>query len=403
MVRITGVFVSLALLVAAGCGEDTGEALQGHGHHGGHLAETYAAVVLASYEDSLAAAEELDRAIGELVKSPSAANLEAARTAWYAAREPYLQTEAYRFYDGPIDHEPKGDDDEEGPEGLLNAWPLDENYIDYVADDAEAGIVNDPSVEISKEELAALNAQGGEENIATGYHAIEFLLWGQDRSETGPGARPHTDYVTGNGGTAETQDRRGEYLTAVSSLLVDNLQSLVDAWKPDEDNYRAELEGLEEGQALERILTGMIILSGFETGGERLQTALDTGEQEDEHSCFSDNTTRDMVQDVRGIQNVYLGRYETVDGDTVSGERSVRDAVADRDEALAEKVEARIAESLELAEALERPFDREISLDNEEGRERVAALIASLRTQEEDLMDVFQEFELTVDIPQPGE
>ena len=110
-----------------------------------------------------------------------------------------------------------------------------------------------------------------------------------------------------------------------------------------------------------------------------------------------------MVQDVRGIQNVYLGRYKAVDGKTISGERSVRDAVADKDEALAKKVEDRIAESLELAEALKRPFDREISLDNDEGRERVAALVASLRTQEEDLMDVFQEFGLTVDIPQPGE
>ena len=143
----------------------------------------------------------------------------------------------------------------------------------------------------------------------------------------------------------------------------------------------------------------MIVLSGFETGGERLQTALDTADQEDEHSCFSDNTHRDMVQDVRGIQNVYLGSYERIDGSTVSG-TGVIDVVAALDEDLAEKVEARIAESLSLAEELVPPFDQEIALDNAQGRTRVEALVESLLLQEEDLFDIFSAFGLSVEIPE---
>ena len=353
--------------------------------------KTYSKVVLASYEDSLAGAEELDAKIGEFLAAPSAKGLEDARDAWLAAREPYLQTEAYRFYDGPIDTP------NDGPEGQINAWPLDENFIDYVEGDADTGIINDLDEDIGAEDLLALNEQGSEKNIATGFHAIEFLLWGQDLSEDGPGERPYSDYVAG--GTAENQGRRGEYLRAVSGLLVEQLAGLVDEWKAgDDDNYRAALEKAKPSEGLRRILTGLTILTGFETGGERLQTAYDTGDQEDEHSCFSDNTHRDMVQDVRGIQNVYLGSYARTDGSVVKG-TSIRVAVGTVDEGLADEIAERMKESLRLAEALRPPFDQEIATDNDTGRERVLSLIDSLREQEELLMDVFTTFELDQVVP----
>ena len=154
---------------------------------------TYSQIVLASYQDSLAAAQAMDTTLQAFTAAPSAATLGAAKTAWLTSREPYLQTEVYRFYDGPID-------DADGPEGLMNAWPLDESYIDYVDGMPTAGIVNG-SEELSATNLEALNEQGGEENVATGYHAIEFLLCGQDMRDTGPGARPDTDIA--DMGTAE--------------------------------------------------------------------------------------------------------------------------------------------------------------------------------------------------------
>src|SRR5689334_2519192 len=187
------------------------------------------------YSAAVTAAEDLRDAIDGLVESPSEATLEAARNAWLAAREPYGQTEVYRFYDGPIDNP------EDGPEGQINAWPLDEAYVDYVEGDATAGIINKPAMfpTLSKELIAEQNEKGAEENISSGYHAIEFLLWGQDRSDTGPGARPHTDYLAN--GTATNQQRRGEYLGLVAELLVDDLQSVSEQWTPGGDNYSTEL------------------------------------------------------------------------------------------------------------------------------------------------------------------
>ena len=67
-----------------------------------------------------------------------------------------------------------------------------------------------------------------EANVATGYHAIEFLLWGQDLNGTGPGAgkRPATDYRRANC-TGGNCDRRAAYLKAATDLLVSDLEEMV--------------------------------------------------------------------------------------------------------------------------------------------------------------------------------
>lgn len=270
--------------------------------------DNYATLVSATYADSVASARALKTAIDAFVAAPSAAGLEAARTAWLEAREWYGQTEAFRFYGGPIDGE-------DGPEGLLNAWPLDEAYIDYVEGNAAAGIINDPKQQISAERLAQLNERGGEENVATGWHAIEFLLWGQDRSDSGPGARSYTDFVDGQAANAE---RRRLYLSTVAAMLVEHLDGVAKAWTPGEKNYRARFVASGE-QGIQRMLTGLGTLSRGELAGERMEVAMDTQDQEDEHSCFSDNTHRDIVGNARGIQNVWEGRYLARDGKRIEG------------------------------------------------------------------------------------
>ena len=355
----------------------------------------YADIVSASYADSLSSAQDLDAAIDSFVAAPDAAGLSAAQDAWKASREPYLQTEVYRFYNGPIDNE------EDGPEGLLNAWPLDENYIDYVLNadgtfDDTAGIVNDTSAEITAANLEALNEKDGDANIATGYHAIEFLLWGQDTSTTGPGDRAYTDYVTGEGGTHANQDRRGTYLGVASEMLVGHLQGLVDAWDSSKsDNYRSEFLAAEDAEGLRRIMTGMILLAGFETGSERLQPALDNKSQEDEHSCFSDNTHRDMIQDVQGVMNVWKGSYTKLDGSKIEG-TGIYDVINEQDADLATKIDGQLTAALDAANALVVPFDQEIAEGNTDGNARVQATITALFELETGLQEAFTLLGLTI-------
>jgi putative iron-regulated protein len=341
------------------------------------VAAHYAALVHAGYEDTLNSARTLQSAVSAFMAAPSADTLQTARRAWLAAREVYGQTEAFRFYGGPID-------DAKGPEGRINAWPMDESFVDAVVGKPQGGLIGNRKFAITKASLSAQNERGGEENIATGWHAIEFLLWGQDLSETGPGQRSADDFIDGK---APNADRRRQYLAVATALLVDDIGTLVRAWAPGHKaNYRARFERAGT-EALRRMLVGIGSLSRGELAGERLEVALASQDQEDEHSCFSDNTHLDVVANALGIENVWLGRYKRADGSVLQGP-SLRDLVAQRDAALAERTTQQIRQTVLAAEAIQAPFDREIiGGADAPGRRRVQKTIVSLVQQSKDLVD----------------
>ena len=351
---------------------------------------TYADIALAGYEDSLTTAKALDVAIDALIATPSEATLVAARQAWLDARVPYQQTEAFRFGSPIVDEW----------EGRVNAWPLDEGLIDYV--DASYGsesdsnalyvanIIANPKITIDGAEVDATEitpallqdslqeAAGVESNVATGYHAIEFLLWGQDLNGTGPGAgaRPFTDYST-----AEHADRRAAYLKAASSLLISDLEEMVANWDAD-GAARAALPEL----GISAILTGMGSLSFGEVAGERMKLGLLLHDPEEEHDCFSDNTANSHLYDAVGIRNVYEGSYERIDGSVVEGP-SIADVVAAKDADLANEISglldttvARMTEMVARAEAGE-AYDQQIGEGNAEGNAVVQAAIDGLIAQ----------------------
>lgn len=316
------------------------------------VVEQYATIVSETYNDAYNEAVKMQTALNAFVASPSDITLQAAKTAWLAARAPYGRTEAFRFYGGPIDVEPGG------PEGLMNAWPMDEAYVDYVVGDDGAGIINDPAgyPTLSETVLEAANQANAEEEVSTGWHAIEFLLWGQDLSTTGQGTRPYTDFVAG--GTAENQVRRGEYLLAVTDLLLQNLQSLVDAWKTG-GAYRTQFTTAANANAsLQLLLTGIGKFAKGELGGERMKAYI-TKEQEDEHSCFSDNTTNDHIYGHEGIMNVYYGKYTKVDGTVIDG-YGIDDLVKAKSTTENDAMVAALDAAYTAVKAIPAPFDQAI-------------------------------------------
>ncbi|MFT5486179.1 MAG: putative iron-regulated protein [Paracoccaceae bacterium] len=297
----------------------------------GAVLKTYADIAHAGYEDSLMTAETLHTAINAFVASPSAATMAAARGAWLAARVPYQQTEVYRFGNAIVDDW----------EGRVNAWPLDEGLIDYVKTDLYgseseqnklyvANVIANPVLTSGGKKIDAsqitkrllqkeLHEAGGvEANVATGYHAIEFLLWGQDLNGTGPGAgsRPYTDFSAANctGGNCA---RRAAYLLTSAELLIDDLREITAAWAPGGEARKSVMSKGRNGLA--NIITGMGSLSYGELAGERMKLGLLLHDPEEEHDCFSDNTHNSHYYDAKGIRNVYLGRYTRVDGRVVQG------------------------------------------------------------------------------------
>jgi putative iron-regulated protein len=327
-------------------------------------------------------ATAMKTAIAAFLANPNDATLAAAKQAWLSARNDYLPTEAFRFYDGPIDN-PKN-----GPEGRINAWPMDEAYVDYVTGNPTSGIVNNTAKypTITTEVLTETNEAGGEKNISTGWHAIEFLLWGQDADPNGPGARPVSDYTTGTNAS-----RRAEYLRLTTDLLIDDLTSVRDQWASDGGAYRTKMVANPK-QAITNALRGMGALSAGELAGERMSVAYETKDQEDEHSCFSDNTNADVVGDLVGIRRVYLADHPKVVGGT-----SISDLVAKVNPQLDTKLRGQLDQSLTLARAFPTPFDQLIlGADSAPGRQAMFAAMNAIEDQGESIAQVAKQFRVKI-------
>lgn len=305
----------------------------------------YANLVHASYAASAAAAARMQAVIRAFLDKPGKETLAAARTAWTEARPAYLVTEVFRFYDGPIDVDAAG---EPGPEPRINAWPLNEAFIDAVKGQPGAGLVNDLKTPLTRETILARDQVSDEADVTTGWHAIEFLLWGQDFDPNGPGNRPYTDFLPGEA----RRDRRRVYLATVTEMLVDDLRTLEAAWAPDADNYRTRFLAMEPREALGRAINGAANLVGHELASERLSVALDSGDQEDEHSCFSDTTHQDHLYDLRGAYNLWLGT--TGAGMTPDSLRALTQKI---DPALAERTDVLFNQALGAVSVMDQPFD----------------------------------------------
>ncbi len=358
----------------------------------------YANIAAAAYGDSLSTAATLKTAVAALVKTPSEANLVAARRAYLAARVPYMQTEAFRFGNPIVDDW----------EGKVNAWPLDEGLIDYVdpgyggaTDENEYAALNviaTPKFDLAGKAIDASTitptllsetlqeADGVESNVATGYHAVEFLLWGQDLHGTaaGAGERPWTDYASAADCTGENCDRRAQYLVAATDLLNADLEWMVAQWQVD-GAARAALMA-NEPAGIRAILTGMGSLSYGEMAGQRIKLGLMLNDPEEEHDCFSDNTQNSHYYDVIGIRNVYLGSYTEVDGTVTSGP-SLSDLVKASDPTvdslLKTDLDATVAAAQGLVDAAQggMAYDMMLAPGNKQGEALIMALVDGLVAQ----------------------
>ncbi len=363
----------------------------------------YADMAEAAYGDSLAGAERLQQAVAAFLAAPDAQSLVRAREAWKAARIPYMQTEGFRFGNATVDAwEPR-----------VNAWPLDEGLIDYVAPAYGSqsdqnplytlNVVANERLRVGAEILdasvidAALlrrlqEAEGVQSNVSTGYHAIEFLLWGQNLAGAtgGSGERPYTDYdpkACTHGNCA----RRAAYLKAAAALLVADLEEMTSAWGKD-GKARAELVAKGPEGGLGEILTGLGSLTFGEMAGERMKLGLMLHDPEEQQDCFSNNTHNSHYYDEVGIVGIWRGRYVRTDGTVVEG-ASMRDYAGAIDPAAASRMDAALEQALgsigrikQAADTGRMAYSQMIAAGNAEGnrmlQEAMETLVAQTRAIE---------------------
>lgn len=372
----------------------------------------YADLAYAIYEDALMSARQLQHAVNQLIAKPTEENLKRARDAWKAARVPYQQSEAYRFGNAIVDDW----------EGRVNAWPLDEGLIDYVSVSyGEHSDMNDfyavniiaskeitlagKSIDVSEITASLLTEvlhgiDEVESNVATGYHAIEFLLWGQDLNGTGPGAgeRPASDYDVQQCRVGHCQ-RRAQYLRVVTALLVDDLTWMVKQWGHD-GQARGDLLQLSVDQAVAAMLKGIGSLSYGELAGERMKLGLLLHDPEEEHDCFSDNTHAAHFNNALGIKNVYTGSYRRINGQQLKGP-SLSEWVAGKDTALNQHMLTLLDSTLNKMQVLVHSaeqegvaYDQLIAEGNQAGNAKVEAAIEALIQQTQGIESVVKLLEL---------
>lgn len=336
--------------------------------------DQYSNLVLKNYDLTLSSARGMQTAVNAFLNDPTETNLEAAKKAWISARHQYSKTEAYRFYGGPIDAA------ETGPEGLINAWPLDESYIDYVKGNPKTGIINmkEKYPVITKDLLVSLNEKDGEVNIATGYHAIEFLLWGQDLSKDSAGKRGVEDYLSAKNESAE---RRKTYLKLSVELLIDHLSTVKSEW--ENGKYLAVLKKEDPKTVVQKIMTGLTTLSFDEMSGERMTVAFVKNDQENEQDCFSDNSLNDLAANQEGIIEV----FETTTLKNLFDNKAAVDSISKT-----------LKENLEALKSVKGPLDRIVSEKKNAERPKVQKLITKLQSQARLMNKLGKEYGLELNV-----
>lgn len=380
------------------------------------IVKNYADIALAMYEDSLSEAKKLKVAVSALTTAPSADTLKAARTAWKNARVPYQQTEGFRFGNAVVDDW----------EGKVNAWPLDEGLIDYV--DASYGkssdenpaytlnVVANKKLRIGPDVIDATNitpellsgslheAQEVEANVATGYHAIEFMLWGQDLNGTNAGAgnRPATDFDTKNC-TGGNCDRRVQFLTAATDLLITDLEEIVAAWGAN-GQARADISAKAPNEALATILTGLGSLSYGELAGERMKLGVLLHDPEEEHDCFSDNTHNSHYYNQVGMNAIYKGRYTRTDGSVLFGASVAELAQSKAPDAhkrltdLLDATNAKMQVMKDTADSGKMAYDQMLGENNAEGNKILLDVVDGLVAQTRGIEQVVSDLGLKIEV-----
>ncbi len=240
-------------------------------------------VITATYNDLNEKALALKVAVNTLSTETTEENLNAARAAWSATRAPWEESEGFLY--GPVDSG--------AIDPAMDTWPVDVSSMNAILGSGQP---------ITPDVVA-------DNNEARGFHLIEFLLWGENGDKT-------VDQIT---------ERQLEYVVAAAADLQDNTQTLYDGWKADGGNFGANFinagvsSNLYPSQkaALEEVIEGIITISDEVANGkieDPLNSEGGTPNAQFEESRFSNNSKLDFANNIRSIQNIYLGDFNGVDG-----------------------------------------------------------------------------------------
>ncbi len=303
--------------------------------------------VIPTYKNLANVATELLTAVQNLKTNPSAATLATARAKWVASRTPWEKSEGFLF--GPVDFS--------GFDPALDSWPVNRTDLEGVLGSS------DPLTKTSVNNLA---------NELKGFHTIEFLLFEEGGSKTIEDFTP----------------RQYDYLIAATELLKDAAVSLHTSWIASGENFRAQVVTAGAGSstyttqkaAVQEMVNGMIGIAD-EVGNGKIADPFTEQDTRLVESQFSFNSLLDFQDNMRSIQNVYLGGYNV----EAAG---LDEFVKSKDSALDQRFQAEIQAAITEIGKISFPFRDALATDAAQITAAQQAIATVQQTLEGDIMSL---------------
>ena len=302
-------------------------------------------VVLATYTDLDNKSGELLTAVKALGADTTQANLVQAQAAWKASRRPWEQSEAFLF--GPVDTQ--------GLDPALDSWPV--NKVDLDAVLASDQVLTSASIDALEDTLK-------------GFHTIEYLLFREGDQRQASDITP----------------RELEYLTASTENLKAKTGQLRTAWDASGENYAAEIADAgtsstiykSQKDAMQEMVNGMIVIAD-EVANGKISDPFNERDTTLVESQFSFNSISDFQDNIRGIQNVYMGKF-TADG------QGLNEFVNGVDAELDTRFQAEVRTAIDTIGAIPDPFRDSITVQRSAVQAAIDAVSTVQQTLENDIL-----------------
>ena len=341
-----------------GCGSDDDED-EHHDHDHGEafdastmLNEFANTVVLATYTDLDNKARDLLAAVKALEGDTSQGNLEKAQQAWIATRTPWEQSESFLF--GPVDTQ--------GLDPALDSWPVDHVNLQSVLDSGEALTVDFVS---------------GLEDTQKGFHTIEFLLFREGNQRKASDITP----------------RELEYLLSTTENLKASTSQLRLAWAPEGENFSSAVAQAGTGSAVypsqssavQEMVNGMITIAD-EVANGKISDPFNESDTTLVESQFSFNSISDFQDNIRGIQNVYMGKFK-MDG------QGLDEFISSENPELDTRFQQEVQAAIDAIGGIPDPFRDAITTNRGAVQAAIDAVSTVQQTLEQDILPLVQSSE----------
>lgn len=341
----------IATTFTIGCGSDDDDTDDSETYEAGTMLDNFANnVVLATYTALDNKAGELLDAVTTLAEDTTQANLEKAQQAWVATRTPWEQSEAFLF--GPVDTQ--------GLDPALDSWPVNQVDLEKVLDSDKS---------LTKEYVA----DQLEDNVR-GFHTIEYLLFREGDQRQ----------------ASDISERELEYLVATTEYLKDSTSQLRLAWDPQGENFTNTVASAGEGNAVypsqssavQEMVNGMITIAD-EVANGKISDPFNESDTTLVESQFSFNSISDFQDNIRGIQNVYLGNF-------VSDGQGLNEFVNEKDTDLDSRFQKEVQMAIDSIGAIPDPFRDSITENRQSVQSAIEAVSTVQLTLEQDILPLVQ-------------